>query len=238
MPVRSTSARWRSSNGGAHEDAGRHRRVVTRTAECHARPAGGAGAAVEHRRLGDRVPQRGTEPGCGQIVDGAGRESALVELGLVIASVGDEMHGTFAVHPTMWTPGTTSLRASVAAAVADAVLERFGRVQGRLAVPLAERIGCARTEPGVATLPAAPVVHNGSKAIDGGMLTVAVEEAALSGDPGARRIESIHVRFLRAIRTGPAVARADVHHGMARVEVVDASTGAVAAVATTRSDVA
>ena len=245
--------------------------------------------------------------------------NALAELGLVVESIGDEMRGEFEIAPTMWTPGTTSLRASVAAAVADAVLgfhsiralaprlpvtleldvhlfdeiadvgrcigvsrvvkagqtvivtsmdfrddagrlvgfgsgsfmaipdpqftapsidavlERFGSQQGTLTTPLAERIGCVRTEPGVATLPCTPVVHNGSKAINGGMLSVAVEEAALSGDPGAARIESVHLRFLRGIRVGPAVARADVHHGMARVEVRDASTDAVAAVATTRS---
>jgi len=78
-------------------------------------------------------------------------------------------------------------------------------------------------------------VHNGSKAINGGLLAVAVEDAALSADPAADRIESLHIRFLRAVRVGPARARADVHHGMARVEVVDESSGAVAAIATTRA---
>jgi hypothetical protein len=34
---------------------------------------------------------------------------------------------------------------------------------------------------------------------------------------------------------GPAVATADAHGGMARVEVRDASTGGIAAVATTRA---
>ena len=117
----------------------------------------------------------------------------------------------------------------------DDVLERFAQPMGRLPVPLVERIGCVRTGPGTTLLPCTPIVHNGSKAINGGLLAVAVEEAALSGDPGASRIESLHIRFLRAIRVGPAVVTADVHHGMARVEVVDASSGAVAAIATTRS---
>ena len=53
--------------------------------------------------------------------------------------------------------------------------------------------------------------------------------------PDARRLESVHLRYLRAIRVGPAVARADLHHGMGRVEVRDASNDAVAAIATTRS---
>jgi acyl-coenzyme A thioesterase PaaI-like protein len=249
----------------------------------------------------------------------AGVESALAELGLVVTAVGDEMHGQFPVLPTMCSPGTTFVRASVAATVADAVLgfhairalaprlpvtleldvhlfdevegverlygvsrvvkagqsvivtsmdfrdgggrlvgfgsgsfmaipnpeftapsidavlERFATPQGTLAVPLVERIGLVRTEAGTAVLPCRPVVHNGSKAINGGMLAVVAEEAALSGDPAATRIESIHVRFLRAIRVGPAVATADVHHGMARVDVRDASTDTVAAIATTRS---
>jgi acyl-coenzyme A thioesterase PaaI-like protein len=115
------------------------------------------------------------------------------------------------------------------------VLTRFGAPRGRLVVPLVERIGCTRTEPGTAVLPCAPVVHNASRAINGGLLAVAVEEAALSVDPEARWIESMHLRYLRSIRVGPAVARADVHYGTGRVEVHDASTGAIAAIATTRS---
>jgi acyl-coenzyme A thioesterase PaaI-like protein len=117
----------------------------------------------------------------------------------------------------------------------EEVLERFGSPRGALRVPVPERIGCVRTEPGTAVLPCTPVVHNAAKAINGGMLSVAVEEAALSVDPGARWIESMHVRYLRSVRVGPAVARADVHYGTGRVEVHDESTGAIAAIATTRS---
>jgi len=245
--------------------------------------------------------------------------SAVHDLGLTIEAVGDELHGLAPVVPTMWTPGTESLRISVAATWADAllglhalrpfsprltvtleldvhlfdeiagvetvsarsrlvkagqsvvvtsvdffaedgrlvgfgsgsfmaipdprfgvppldwVLARFAETSGALSVPLAERIGCERTEPGVAVLPCTPAVHNASKAINGGLLALAVEEAALSAEPDARRIESVHLRFLRAIRVGPALARADVHHGMGRVDVLDLSTDTVAAIATTRS---
>jgi len=251
--------------------------------------------------------------------DDVAPESAFAEIGMVIEAVDDEMHGRFDVVPELRTPGTDAVRASVAAAVADAVLgfhairalsprlpvtleldvhlfdevagaarihgrsrvvkagqsvivtsmdflddadrlvgfgsasfmaipnpeftapdiadvlARFGAPTGRLTAPIAERIGCVRTAPGVVTLPCTPIVHNGSKAINGGLLAVAVEEAALSADPAATRIESLHIRFVRAVRVGPATARADVHHGMARVEVVDESSGAVAAIATTRS---
>jgi acyl-coenzyme A thioesterase PaaI-like protein len=117
----------------------------------------------------------------------------------------------------------------------EEVLARFGRPRGRLVVPLAERIGCERIEPGTAVLPCFPAVHNASQAINGGMLAVAVEEAALSVDDEARWMESMHLRYLRSVRVGPAVARADVHYGTGRVEVHDASTDAVAAIATTRA---
>lgn len=262
------------------------------------------------------------EPADSTANDEVAHESAFAEIGMAIEAVGDEMHGWFAVGPELCCPGTTSVRASVVASVADAVLgfhairaltprlpvtleldvhlfaeatgvarihgrsrvvkagqsvivtsmdfrddddrlvgfgsgsfmaipnpeftapsiddvlARFAAPQARLPAPIAARIGCVRTAPGVTTLPCAPVVHNGSKAINGGLLSVAVEEAALSADPTAQRIESLHIRFLRAIRVGPAVAVADVHQGTARVEVRDASTDAVAAIATTRSGTA
>lgn len=246
-------------------------------------------------------------------------QSAVHDLGLAVRAVGEELHGAAVVRPTMWTPGTETLRVAVAATWADAllgfhavralsprlpvtleldthlfdevagverlvarsrvvkagqsvivtsldfvdggerlvgfasasfmaapdpkwtmpsidwVLDRFAAPTGALEVPLAERIACVRTGPGTAELPCTPAVHNASKAINGGLLTLAVEEAALSADPGARRIESVHVRYLRAVRAGPAVARADVHHGMGRVEVRDAHSDALAAIATTRS---
>jgi acyl-coenzyme A thioesterase PaaI-like protein len=117
----------------------------------------------------------------------------------------------------------------------DEVLTRFGAPRGSLTEPLVDRIGCERVAPGTVVLPCTPVVHNASRAINGGMLAVAVEEAALSADPSARWVESMHLRYLRSVRVGPAVARADVHYGMGRVEVHDASTDKVAAIATTRS---
>jgi acyl-coenzyme A thioesterase PaaI-like protein len=45
----------------------------------------------------------------------------LAELGLAIDVIGDELHGTAAVHPEMCVPGTTCLRISVLAAWADHV---------------------------------------------------------------------------------------------------------------------
>jgi acyl-coenzyme A thioesterase PaaI-like protein len=117
----------------------------------------------------------------------------------------------------------------------EEILVRFGAPRGTLTEPVAERVGCERTGPGTVVLPCTPAVYNASRAINGGMLAVAVEEAALSADPEARWVESMHLRYLRSIRVGPAVARADVHYGTGRVEVIDASTDKVAAIATTRS---
>jgi acyl-coenzyme A thioesterase PaaI-like protein len=115
------------------------------------------------------------------------------------------------------------------------VLVRFRRPRGTLTVPLAERIGCERGDAGTVVLPCSPAVHNAARAINGGMLAVAVEEAALSADPTARWVESMHLRYLRSIRLGPAVVRAEVHHGMGRAEVHDAGTDKIAAIATTRA---
>ena len=84
-------------------------------------------------------------------------------------------------------------------------------------------------------MPCSTAVHNATKAINGGLLGLAIERAALSLESSAHRIESMHVRYPRAIRRGPAVAVAEVAAGIGRVVVTDASNANVAALATTRS---
>jgi acyl-coenzyme A thioesterase PaaI-like protein len=241
---------------------------------------------------------------------------ALADVGLVIGAVGEELHGTAEVLPTMWVPGTSALRVSMLATWADTMLgllavralaprvpvtleldihlfadiegtpevrsvarlTRAGRAvlvlsidflvddervgfghalfmaapdpsltipmgnwaldgfaarRGTLVVPFADRVGCERTGPASAILPCADHVLNQSKGINGGLLTVAIEEAALSADPAGRPIRSMQVRYLRAIRTGPAVARATVTDGLGEVEVHDGASGALAVLATT-----
>jgi acyl-coenzyme A thioesterase PaaI-like protein len=99
----------------------------------------------------------------------------------------------------------------------------------RLQVPLAERAGCERREPGVAD------GLNSAGTINGGLAALAVEEAALSLTPGAT-LASMALRYLRPARIGPAVATADVLAGLGRVEVRDAgSDDRLAIVATTRT---
>ena len=76
------------------------------------------------------------------------------------------------------------------------------RALGRLRRPFAERAGCVRTEPGVAMLPRADDGLNAAGTVNGGLIALAVEEAALSLTPGAT-LSSMALRYLRPVRTGP-----------------------------------
>lgn len=105
----------------------------------------------------------------------------------------------------------------------------------RLQVPLAERMGCQQPQPGVVVLQRTDDGLNASNTVNGGLIAVAVEEAALSLTPGGT-LSSLAMRYLRPVRTGPAVATAEVRAGLGRVEVRDAgSDDRLAVVATTRT---
>jgi acyl-coenzyme A thioesterase PaaI-like protein len=90
----------------------------------------------------------------------------------------------------------------------------------RLSVPFAERAGCLRVAPGVAALTHSDEVLNASNTINGGMIALVAEEAALSLSLGAT-LASLDLRYLQPARVGPVVARAEVRHGLGRVEVRD-----------------
>ncbi len=90
-----------------------------------------------------------------------------------------------------------------------------------LRVPLAQRAGCERREPGVAVLPRSDDGLNSSNTVNGGLIALAVEEAALSLAPGAT-LSSLSLRYLRPVRMGPAVATAEVRSGLGQIEVRDA----------------
>ena len=64
--------------------------------------------------------------------------------------------------------------------------------------------------------------------------TLVVEEAVLSSDADARTIASMTLRYLRPVRAGPAVARAEIQGGLGTIEVNDASTHDLAVLATIR----
>jgi acyl-coenzyme A thioesterase PaaI-like protein len=90
----------------------------------------------------------------------------------------------------------------------------------RLQVPFAERAGCARVAPGVAALTHSAEVLNASNTINGGLIALVAEEAVLSLSPSTT-LASLDLRYLQPARVGPVVARAEVLHGLGRVEVRD-----------------
>jgi acyl-coenzyme A thioesterase PaaI-like protein len=106
---------------------------------------------------------------------------------------------------------------------------------GRLRLPFAERAACERRDAGVAVLARSEDGLNAAGTVNGGLIALVVEEAALSLTPGTT-LASMALRYLRAVRSGPAVATAEVRAGLARVEVRDAGGDDRAAVtATTRA---
>jgi acyl-coenzyme A thioesterase PaaI-like protein len=105
----------------------------------------------------------------------------------------------------------------------------------RLDVPFAERAGCERLAPGLASIPLRPDGLNASGTLNGGLLALAVEEAALSARPGDT-LASVSMRYVQPVRVGPAVARADVRDGLGNVVVRDAGRDdRLAVIATTRT---
>jgi len=103
----------------------------------------------------------------------------------------------------------------------DLSLDRPADPRHRLRRPFAERAGCRRRAPGVAELPRSADGLNAAGTVNGGLIALAVEEAALSLTPGAT-LSSMALRYLRPVRSGPAVATAEVRSGLGRVEVRDA----------------
>jgi acyl-coenzyme A thioesterase PaaI-like protein len=90
-----------------------------------------------------------------------------------------------------------------------------------LTVPFAERAGCVRRDAGVAALACSEEVLNASNTINGGLIALAAEEAVLSLSPPGSSLASLDLRYLQPARIGPAVATAEVRHGLGRVEVRD-----------------
>lgn len=100
--------------------------------------------------------------------------------------------------------------------------------------PLAERLGATVVEDGVVELPRTPDGLNAIGAIQGGLLTVAVEDAALSlAEPGAT-LSSMSVRYLRPFLVGPARAEAERIGDVVLVRITDVGQGKLGAVVTAR----
>lgn len=107
--------------------------------------------------------------------------------------------------------------------------------EARLSAPLAERLGLERRALGEIVVAKREDTTNASQTLNGGVIAIAAEEAALDLAPG-RPLESIALRYLQPVRQGPAVARAEVRAGLGRVEVRDeGAEGRLSVLATTRS---
>ena len=89
-----------------------------------------------------------------------------------------------------------------------------------ITLPLADRAGCKRQQPGTAVLPRIEDGLNGVGTIHGGLLALAAEEAVLSLAPG-ETLSSLGLRYLQPVRVGPAVATATISAGLGRVTVRD-----------------
>ena len=108
------------------------------------------------------------------------------------------------------------------------------RSNDRLTAPFAERAGCERRDNGVAELPRREDALNASNTINGGLIALVVEEAALSAAPGAT-VASLAMHYLRPARVGPLVATAITESTVARVDVRDTgSDDRLTVTATTR----
>ncbi len=94
----------------------------------------------------------------------------------------------------------------------------------RMSVPFAERAGCTRDAPGVARLPRRADGGNASNTLNGGLLALVAEEAALSAT-GGHGLSHLALRYLRPVRMGPAVARAEIVGEVANIEVRDEGDG-------------
>ncbi len=99
---------------------------------------------------------------------------------------------------------------------ADRVMEGGGR----LATAFAEHAGCERTAPGVAVLSRTVGVRNASNTINGGLIALTAEEAALSLEPDTT-LASLGLRYLQPARVGPVTGRAVVYDGLGQIEVRD-----------------
>ena len=89
-----------------------------------------------------------------------------------------------------------------------------------LTLPLADRAGCKRQQPGTVVLPRTEDGLNGVGTIHGGLLALAAEEAVLSLAPG-ETLSSLGLRYLQPVRVGPAVATATIRAGLGRVTLRD-----------------
>ncbi len=103
-----------------------------------------------------------------------------------------------------------------------------------LALPLAERLACRVVAPGVAEMPRRADALNAVGAMQGGLASLAMEEAVTSLLPAPTPLSSFTVRYLRPVMEGPARAVATAAGDVHTVELTDTATGKVCLYATAR----
>lgn len=99
-------------------------------------------------------------------------------------------------------------------------LAQMGVARDRLTEPFADRAGCVRLPPNEASISMSDGARNSSGTLNGGLLALAAEEAALTAMPGSF-VESLSLHYLRPVRVGPAVATAEPHGHVVEVAVRD-----------------
>lgn len=156
------------------------------------------------------APGEGTVRGVGRVVK-AGRSVFVATAEFVV-----DGHGPigFGAASFMTAHGMTMT-------ISPSTIERPAPAGPGLTVPFAERAGCVRQSPGVAVFTKSDETLNASGTVNGGLIALGVEEAALSLSPGAT-LSSLALRYLQPVRFGPVVAEAEVRDGLGRVEVRDA----------------
>lgn len=108
---------------------------------------------------------------------------------------------------------------------------RAGRV---LRVPLAERARLRIIEPGTVEVPRSADGLNGAGGIQGGLVALAIEEAAASWRPEPVLMASLVLRYLKPFAVGPARAVAEPTGDVAIVRVRDVGQAKLGAIATVR----
>ncbi|WP_433152735.1 hotdog domain-containing protein [Actinomadura nitritigenes] len=159
------------------------------------------------------APASGTVDATARVVK-AGRSVFVARVGFTTAG-GEPLAVAHASFMTAPDPGIT---------LPPAFDVELPRGRKRLAMPLAERAGCERRDPGVAVLPRSEDGLNISGTINGGLIALVAEEAALSLSPGDA-LCSLGLRYLQPARTGPVVATAGMRDGLAQVELRDSGNG-------------
>jgi acyl-coenzyme A thioesterase PaaI-like protein len=111
----------------------------------------------------------------------------------------------------------------------------LARLDGRLTMPLAERLHLRTVAPGTVEMPRRPGGLNAVGAIQGGLVAVSAEQAAMSLGAGTSVVSVFSLRYLRGVAVGPARAVAEEHGGFSVVHVTDAGSGKLCVIATSRT---